>query len=244
MFKAEDVCIIVPARAGSKGILHKNIKIINGKSLLQRTLESATSLVNTEDICLSTDSDDYYFHVRDLYNPVYLKRSNNLSGDKSLAINVWKNALEFLKNKNKQYSYSIYLEPTSPIRNTSWIREIFQKFRLSKDDLWMSIKETDSKYRLEKQFEIEENGAIKNAYQKNDIYSIRQNSKRTYHKDGVFYLARNQYIAHASNLLEGKIKGIINNFTSVNIDTYEDLDYAKFLIKKEENQPLIKKLEE
>ena len=108
----------------------------------------------------------------------------------------------------------------------------------------MSIKETDSKYRLEKQFEIEENGAIKNAYQKNDIYSIRQNSKRTYHKDGVFYLARNQYIAHASNLLEGKIKGIINNFTSVNIDTYEDLDYAKFLIKKEENKPLIEKLEE
>ena len=63
MFKAEDVCIIVPARAGSKGILHKNIKVINGKSLLERTLESAKSLVNTKDICLSTDSDDYYFHV-------------------------------------------------------------------------------------------------------------------------------------------------------------------------------------
>ena len=97
----------------------------------------------------------------------------------------------------------------------------------------MSIKETDSKYRIEKQFEIKENGEIKNQFQKNDIYSLRQNSKKTYHKDGVFYMARNDYILQASNLLEGKIKGIINKFISINIDTYEDLDYANYLTKKE-----------
>ena len=233
MFKTNDLCIIVPARSGSKGIPNKNIKVINGKSLLERTLESAGKLVRMEDVCLSSDSKEYYNQIKNLEKPIFLERSKNLSGDKSLAIEVWKNAIEFLNKENNKYNFSLFLEPTSPIRNTSWIKEVYEKFKISRDDLWMSIKETDSKYRIEKQFEIKENGEIKNQFQKNDIYSLRQNSKKTYHKDGVFYMARNDYILQASNLLEGKIKGIVNKFTSINIDTYEDLDYANYLTKKE-----------
>ena len=232
MFNANDLCVIVPARSGSKGIPNKNIRVINGKSLLERTLDSAEKLVKLENVCLSSDSKEYYHHLNNRKKPIFLERSKKLSGDKSLAIEVWKNAIEFLNKENKKYVFSLFLEPTSPIRNTSWIKEVYEKFKISSDDLWMSIKETDPKYRIEKQFEIKENGEIKNQYQRKDIYSLRQNSKKTYHKDGVFYMARNDYILNASNLLEGKIKGIINNFISVNIDTYEDLDYANFLIKK------------
>lgn len=232
MFNANDLCVIVPARSGSKGIPNKNIRVINGKSLLERTLDSAEKLVKLDNVCLSSDSKEYYHHLNNRKKPIFLERSKKLSGDKSLAIEVWKNAIEFLNKENKKYVFSLFLEPTSPIRNTSWIKEVYEKFKISSDDLWMSIKETDPKYRIEKQFEIKENGEIKNQYQRKDIYSLRQNSKKTYHKDGVFYMARNDYILNASNLLEGKIKGIINNFISVNIDTYEDLDYANFLIKK------------
>ena len=232
MFNANDLCVIVPARSGSKGIPNKNIRVINGKSLLERTLDSAEKLVKLDNVCLSSDSKEYYHHLNNRKKPIFLERSKKLSGDESLAIEVWKNAIEFLNKENKKYVFSLFLEPTSPIRNTSWIKEVYEKFKISSDDLWMSIKETDPKYRIEKQFEIKENGEIKNQYQRKDIYSLRQNSKKTYHKDGVFYMARNDYILNASNLLEGKIKGIINNFISVNIDTYEDLDYANFLIKK------------
>ena len=38
----------------------------------------------------------------------------------------------------------------------------------------------------------------------------------------------NSYILKAKSLFEGNIKAIINEDISVNIDTIEDLEYAKF----------------
>ena len=99
-------------------------------------------------------------------------------------------------------------------------------------DYSISFRRSYAVFSIHKSYKLGPSLEIKNQYQRKDIYSLRQNSKKTYHKDGVFYMARNDYILNASNLLEGKIKGIINNFISVNIDTYEDLDYANFLIKK------------
>jgi len=228
----EDLCVIIPARSGSKGIPDKNIRELCGKSLLHRTLESAVEITNLRNICLSTDSEKYFTHIKDKYLPIFLKRSKELSGDKSLAIDVWKDAISYLNLLNNNYRYSVFLEPTSPIRNTDWINQIIKEFKSSNYDLWMSIKETDTKYRLEKQFTINDNGVIKNLFKNNDKYSIRQNSKKTYHKDGAFYIARNEYILNTNFLLDGKIKGIINNYKSINIDTFEDLDYAKYFLSK------------
>ena len=226
-----ELCIIVPARSGSKGIVDKNINDLCGKSLLYRALESATKISDIKNICLSTDSEKYFKHISKQYSPIFLKRDLKLSGDKSLALDVWKDAIIYMNNNNNNiFEYSLFFEPTSPIRNIDWIKGIINQFKLSNDDLWMSIKETDSKYRIEKQFIINKKGQIKNLFSNSDIYSLRQNSTKTYHKDGVFYLAKSQYILSASNLLEGVIKGIVNKYKSVNIDTYEDLQYARYLL--------------
>ena len=190
----EEICIIIPARSGSKGIPDKNIKEIRGKSLLIRTLEAANQIVDIQNICLSTDSVKYYEHIKLNFSPIFLKRSEYLSQDNSLAIDVWKDAINYLALKNKKLNYSIFLEPTSPMRNIEWIKEKINEFIKSEDDLWMSIKETDSKYRIEKQFKIEKNGDIKKLYKNDEIYSLRQNSSPTYYKDGVFYIAKNEYL--------------------------------------------------
>ena len=41
------------------------------------------------------------------------------------------------------------------------------------------------------------------------------------------------YILNTNKLFRGKIKGIINHNQSINIDTFEDFNYAKFLIGRE-----------
>ena len=60
---------------------------------------------------------------------------------------------------------------------------------------------------------------------------MRQNSSPTYYKDGVFYIAKNEYLLKTNKLFGGKIKGIINNHESVNIDTLEDLNKVAKLMK-------------
>ncbi len=227
------LCIIIPARSGSKGIPNKNIREINGKSLLLRTFESASKICKTQNICLSTDSQAYYDHVAEKYKPIFRKRDISISGDNALAIEVWKDAINFLEKNYIKYEYSLFLEPTSPFRNIDWIKINIEKFIKSKDDLWMSVKETDSKFRIEKQFNLNHDGYISNIFNNSDEYSLRQNSKITYFKDGVFYIAKNSYILDTNKLFAGKIKGLINKYKSINIDTFEDLDYAKYLSMSE-----------
>ena len=48
--------ILIPARGGSKGIINKNIKMLNGKPLIAYTIESALES-KIDKIIVSTDSE-------------------------------------------------------------------------------------------------------------------------------------------------------------------------------------------
>jgi len=50
---------IIPARAGSKGLKDKNIKLLNGKPMLAYTIEAAKESGLFEEIMVSTDSEKY-----------------------------------------------------------------------------------------------------------------------------------------------------------------------------------------
>ena len=49
--------VIIPARGGSKGIPHKNIKELEGKPLICYTIDAARKFTTDDNICVSTDDD-------------------------------------------------------------------------------------------------------------------------------------------------------------------------------------------
>ena len=49
---------IIPARAGSKGIIRKNIRLLSGKPLVIHSLDMARNFAEDEDICLTTNDID------------------------------------------------------------------------------------------------------------------------------------------------------------------------------------------
>ena len=48
---------LIPARGGSKGIPHKNIKELAGKPLICYSIEAARGVTGDENICVSTDDE-------------------------------------------------------------------------------------------------------------------------------------------------------------------------------------------
>jgi CMP-N,N'-diacetyllegionaminic acid synthase len=48
--------VVIPARGGSKGVPGKNIKPLNGKPLINYTVEAALGAFPKEVICVSTDN--------------------------------------------------------------------------------------------------------------------------------------------------------------------------------------------
>lgn len=116
MYKKKKVIAIIPARAGSKRLVNKNIKICNGKPLIEWTIESALSSKLLDRIFVSTDSKK----IRDISInrglEVPFMRPSSFAKDKSPSWQAIIHALKKFKEIGEKFDYIVLLEPTSPLR--------------------------------------------------------------------------------------------------------------------------------
>lgn len=117
------ILITICARGGSKGIPGKNIKMINGNSLIYYTLKIASlfkkSRSSITDIVLSTDSKEIKKVVSSLEFSVDISydRPEFLATDAAGKIDAIIDVKSFMEKKNKvQYDYVLDLDVTSPLR--------------------------------------------------------------------------------------------------------------------------------
>lgn len=66
---------IIPARAGSKGLKNKNIKVLSGVPLLGYTIKAALDSNIFDTVMLSTDSEEYAQIAREMGAEVPFLRS-------------------------------------------------------------------------------------------------------------------------------------------------------------------------
>ena len=117
---------VIPARGGSKGIPRKNIKLMNGKPMIQYTIEAAQNskldrfVVSTEDAEIKEISESLGAEVID--------RPPELAGD---VIHVAHAVVDVL-HKIEGYDTVVLLQPTSPLRNEVFINEALDMFENGK----------------------------------------------------------------------------------------------------------------
>ena len=105
---------LIPARGGSKGIPRKNIKLLNGKPLLQYTSEIALQSEFLNKVILSSDDDEIINLAIKLGIDTPFKRPELLANDKSPTLPVIQHALQFLKNNNEEFDAVCLLQVTTP----------------------------------------------------------------------------------------------------------------------------------
>ena len=87
--KTMKILSLIPARSGSKGLRHKNIRKINGKALLSHAISSAALFSDESDIILSTDDPSYYEIAQQQFKNIdYSPRPSALSCSDTLIIDV------------------------------------------------------------------------------------------------------------------------------------------------------------
>ena len=113
---------LIPARGGSKGIPHKNIKQLGGIPLICHTINAARAVAADSDICLSTDDPKIAETAREVGLDVPFMRPAELAGDHSGSYEVMLHALDFYKARGVDYDVLVLLQPTSPLRTADDIR--------------------------------------------------------------------------------------------------------------------------
>jgi CMP-N-acetylneuraminic acid synthetase len=115
--------LIIPARAGSKGIPNKNLKLVNGIPLVERTILSALS-ANLDEIIVSTD-EPLIVEIANKNNVKVHHRSDKVSGDDASTESV---ILEVINDFEQSWQKEVtigFSQATSPFIDPALINECF-----------------------------------------------------------------------------------------------------------------------
>lgn len=113
-----NVLALIPARAGSKSVINKNIRDFNGKPMLAYSIEHARASKYINRVILSTDSKDYAMIGQRYGAEIPFIRPEKYATDEALDIDVFYHCLRFLEDKEGYHAdIVVQLRPTYPIRN-------------------------------------------------------------------------------------------------------------------------------
>jgi CMP-N-acetylneuraminic acid synthetase len=113
---------LIPARAGSKRIPSKNIRILNGEPLISYTIRSALKSNIFSEVIVSTDSQEIGNIARAYGAKVPILRPSQYATDTSTDIEWVQNALTtMVENPLESIETVAILRPTSPLRSSNSI---------------------------------------------------------------------------------------------------------------------------
>ena len=226
--------IFIPARSGSKGIKNKNFIKLNGKPLVDYTLNFAKKLIQGKknfSVFFSTDSRKYLNYSKKRGLKFDYLRPKKLSKDNSNIINAIFHGVSWLRKKNMFFDTVLLLQPTSPLRRISEIKKALNTFTKNKINTLVSVtKMNEHPYECVKINKNNWNFLEK----KNKKIFIRQQYKSNYYFiDGSFYIANLNFLKkYKSFVKEGKTKlFILKGKRPPDIDHISDLRIAELFIK-------------
>jgi len=229
-----NVLAVIPARAGSKSVVNKNIRDFNGKPMLAYSIEHAKASKYINRVILSTDSREYALIGQEYGAEIPFIRPEEYATDEALDIDVFYHCLKFLKeNEGYRADVVVQLRPTYPIRNVEDIDKMIEVLLNDKeiDSVRSIVTATEIPYKMWKR---SEEGILKPILTEiKEAYNMpRQALPKIYYQNASIDVTRGDIILKERSMSGEKIYGyeLSQNF---DIDTEEDfikaVRYAKII---------------
>lgn len=220
-------------RSGSKGLVNKNIKKMNGISLLKRNIRLIKKSKNIEKIFVSTDSEEYAKEAREVGALVPILRPKELAEDNSSEIDAWKFMVNYLKDQGDDFDIFITLPVVAPLKTLNDIDNIIEQFKKNESDVLITVKNAERN----PYFNI-----IKDVDNKISIFdnsmtnlSNRQSFPKVYDITTVAYVLKKDTLLNLkSNIYNSNLKidkYVIDKVNAIDIDDLNDFKTAEFFHK-------------
>ena len=230
------ILAIIPARGGSKGVPEKNIRLIAGKSLIQRTYEVACQSKYLDRVILSTDSEKIAAHANIIGLQAPFMRPPKLATDESPMIDTILFTLEKFKEKGYSPDAVMLLQPTSPLRQVKHIDGAIEL--LNDNDAVCSVIQVPPEMSPYYVMKITEQGYLDYFLPEGRLVKRRQDAPKAYKRDGTVYLATCETIYNFKNLYGNRcIPMEIDTKESLSIDTQDDWEKAEVILLSKTSMP-------
>lgn len=226
------VLAVIPARGGSKGVPGKNKKPLNGKPLIQYSIDTALNSKYISEVVVTTDDEEIIEISKSLGANVPFVRPKHLAEDATPTLPVIQHAVDFLVSEGKHFDAICLLQPTSPFRPKGFLDKALETFQNKQTDSLVSVLEVPHQYNPHWTFEASESGILKIATGEKNIIPRRQELPKAYHRDGSIYITKTKVLMQGNSLYGNSLAYIVSDKQCyVNIDTIEDWEKATELAK-------------
>jgi CMP-N,N'-diacetyllegionaminic acid synthase len=213
---------IVPARAGSKGVPGKNVKLLAGRPLIEYTAHAARESGVLDRVILSTDSLEIADVGRQCGLEAPFMRPPHLAADDTPMLPVIQHAVETLAAGGWVAEVIVLLQPTSPLRRGSHIRDAVTMLRESKADSVVTIVEVPRHLSPDYVMRIED-GALRPFLPEGTRVTRRQDARAAYSRDGTVYACWRATIERWGDIYGQRCQPLLLNAAdSLSIDSQDD----------------------
>ena len=210
---------IIPARGGSKRLPNKNSILLNGIPLLAHSILFAKKHSFIDTVYVTTNDENIKKAAIEC-GAVVIDRPENLSGDFEPTVSAMKHVLQNISPVENV----ILLQPTNPLRPNDLLNEAFEIFIKNNCDSLFTVSRNHQKL-----------GKINDNKFQPFNYEIGQRSQdleSLFFENGLLYISKSNLIFDNIIISENAFPFEVNHiFANVDIDTQEDLNYAKYLIQ-------------
>lgn len=216
------VLAIVPARSGSKGVPGKNVKKLAGRTLLDYTALAARDSGVIDRIVLSTDSAEIADAGRRAGLEVPFMRPGELAQDDTPMLPVIQHALETLAVDGWTTDVIVLLQPTSPLRRPSHVRDAVTLLQESNADSVVSVIELPRHLSPDYVMRIED-GALRPFLAEGERVTRRQDARPAYSREGTVYACWRTTLEQWGNIYGERCQPLILDAAdSLSIDSPDD----------------------
>lgn len=231
---------VIPARFPSARLPGKPLKLIAGKTLIQRVFEQASQAKNLSHLVISTDDEKIIEHAKSFGAKVIKTSDTLISGTDRVA-----ETLEMLNKEGEQFDLVINIQGDLPLIDPLVIDQVISKFYEVKDkfDLGTIAR------KLEDEVEYQRPSSVKVAVSKSGkalffsrapIPFSRDNPgkipSKVYHHYGL-YIFTPQALNRFKSLPQGYLESVegleqlraLENDLSIYVHTFDNLDPKAFL---------------
>lgn len=224
------VIALIPARAGSKGVPNKNVRLLGGHSLLAWSIAACLKSSAIDRVIVSTDSAEYAALAQQLGAEAPFLRPAAISGDRSTDYDFIVHALDWLAAEEGEPDCLVHIRPTTPLRDPKLIDDAVAAFIAAPYATALrSVHEMpESAY---KTFEMAAGGQLKRLGADDTALDSANNARQqfpsTYQANGYVDVLSTAFI-RKSGLLHGDHVIPLITPTVVEVDTEDDFAHLEF----------------
>lgn len=204
---------VIPARAGSKGIPRKNVRLMHGKPLIAYCLQNARLCNEISDVVVTTD-DAEVMAIAKIYGVNVIARKPELAEDHVTLDPVICDAVVQMEQiKGYAYDIVVTLQATSPLLKSQTLCQAIRDFREDNKDTYISVTN---------QAHLSWGKGEEGFYPHYSERLNRQQLPPNYVETGAFHITMRKFVTECNRIGNKVSVYEVDSVEAIDIDTVQD----------------------